>query len=386
MTNIRYPIAAAICWLAFAVTLRSMLRGKNPRYDPASIALTASFGCQGVYLLLSTPKAWAGSLFGEVTWYNVSVQMWMIATIGCQQVLLAYWLQGRDARYRIWWRLLPLCGAIAAMAVLFALASRNGHPRNTFAEPAEQQLFVAYQAVYLTTYSLGKIAIARTSWRFHSRASEPWVQRGLQLAAIGALVDLIYAAGRIADVFLTQYGWAAARWSYISRTSLTVGIALNVIGWTAPVWGSWLSSLVAKARDYRRYRQLHPLWRTLTAARPEVVLVPPPRYAPAVLGNLRFHLHRRVVEIRDGCLALTRADQKAQQEPRDTGVSAQDAAALIYAALEAGPCQEICPTRPPLPGLILNGPGDTDEIEWLVEVSQAFTRLQDHAATTGIRE
>ncbi|MGW6835507.1 MAB_1171c family putative transporter [Streptomyces sp. NPDC054949] len=302
MNSVRYPLGALVCWAAFALTLRPLLR-RGAR--PALVALCASFGCQGMYLAMSTPTRLTGRLFGTVTWYNVSVQMWIIAAIACQQVLLIHWLYAREeARVRARRRLALLSCVPVAMAVLFELAVLRGHPRNTFTDLGEQPYFVAYQVVYLTAFALGKAVVAKACWFYARLTEDVWVRRGLRTAAVGACLDLVYALGRFADVFLVHRGWDPSAWANATRTCLTVGLALNTIGWTAPLWGSRVQAVRAWWADYRRYRRLRPLWYALYRAHPEISLQPAARSDLFALWDLRFRLHRRVIEIRDGCLAL----------------------------------------------------------------------------------
>ncbi|MFD0658600.1 MAB_1171c family putative transporter [Thermocatellispora tengchongensis] len=83
---------------------------------------------------------------------------------------------------------------------------------------------------------------------------------------------------------------------------------LVLAGATLPTWGRLLiaPAWLAWLRDYRAYQALRPLWRALYAADPRIALTPA---APVLLDlvavrDLRFRLYRRVIEIRDGRLAL----------------------------------------------------------------------------------
>ncbi|MER5777487.1 MAB_1171c family putative transporter [Streptomyces sp. NPDC002039] len=141
----------------------------------------------------------------------------------------------------------------------------------------------------------------------HRRDGQVWVRRGLRTAAVGACLDLVYALGRFADVFLVHRvhrGCDPSTWANATRTCLTVGLTLNTIGWTAPLWGSRVRAVQAWWADYRNFRRLRPLWYALYRAHPEISLQPASRSDLLALWDLRFRLHRRVIEIRDGCLAL----------------------------------------------------------------------------------
>ncbi|WP_051834228.1 MULTISPECIES: MAB_1171c family putative transporter [Streptomyces] len=376
MTHLRYVLGSLACWIAFTSTLVPLLRGY--RRDPALVAMCAAFGCQGMYLALSVPSRWTGSLFGQVTWYNVSVQMWIIATITCQQLLLILWTHPRpEARIRCRRRLITLAFVPATMTVLYFLATRYGHPRNYFERPGDQPFLVAYLVTFLSAFVVGKVAVARAC-RFYARLSEdPWVRRGLRIAACGAAVELVYPTGRFADVFLVPYGWHPARWANVSRTDLTVGMVLNIVGWTAPLWGPRLTAILEWHADYRSYRRLRPLWSALYRAYPEISLEPPGGDLTA-LSDLTFHLHRRVIEIRDGYLALRKdaalappfaaTDSSGQPE-------AEREAALIAAALAGRQRRHDPPDADTAIAPI--GPESqdfADDVAWLVRVSQAYAR------------
>ncbi|MEL3944551.1 MULTISPECIES: MAB_1171c family putative transporter [Streptomyces] len=433
MNSVRYPLAALVCWLAFARTLTPILRHR--RREPAVVALCASFGCQGMYLAMSAPAHWTGSLFGTVTWYNVSVQMWIIAVIACQQVLLIHWLYPADAARARARRAVAVIACVpVAMAVLFQLATTHGHPHNSFAHPGEQPYFVAYEVVYLTAFALGKAVVARACWFYAGRTEDTWVRRGLRTAAVGAGLDLVYSLGRFADVFLVHLGWDPSLWANTTRTSLTLGMALNTIGWTAPLWGQRLDSLRAWCADFRSYRRLRPLWYALHRAHPETSLHTDPRGDLSALWDLRFALHRRVIEIRDGCLALRvhQTSGPAPAPPPDSTERERAAweAAGIAAALAAesggaraadrvvpiaAPAAVAAPDRAdglavtgqagdpgsgaaggpasdtagdPAPGIAsgrATSPGDLDfssDVRWLVQVSRAFAALPERERRT----
>lgn len=83
-----------------------------------------------------------------------------------------------------------------------------------------------------------------------------------------------------------------------------------VMGSTMPAWGPYVGipALVGWFRRYRAYRVLYPLWRDLYEASPEIALLRPlpPLIDALTVHDLDFRLYRRVVEIRDGLLAIRR--------------------------------------------------------------------------------
>ncbi|GAA3170879.1 MULTISPECIES: MAB_1171c family putative transporter [Streptomyces] len=393
MTSLRYPLAGLACMIAFFYALWPIVRGRWR--DPAFMVLCASFGCQGIYMALSTPAAWTGSLFGEVTWYNVVVQLWIVAALACQQVLLILWIHPpHRARPRIRRRIALFAAIGAAMALLFLLAGRHGPPVNHFSHPGDQPYFFVYQLIYLTTFSCSKVILGHACLRYSRLTHSRWIRHGLRIAAAGSAVDLLYPLGRFADILLVPLGWNPASWSDVSRTGLTVGITLNVIGWTAPLWGRHLADARRWCTDFRRYHRLRPLWLAIHRAHPESVLLPAARSDVCAVRDLRFQLHRRVIEIRDGCLALRQWIDPATERrlaARYAGRPRADhEAARIAAALSVtGPGGPRSPAQPPdAPSAVLTcplGPDYVADVVWLVEVSRAFDRARRPAAGRSAR-
>lgn len=164
-------------------------------------------------------------------------------------------------------------------------------------------------------------------------------------------------------------------------------------GATVTLWGDRLAAPLRWLRAYRTYRALAPLWTELHAAVPEIE---PASSAPARGPGLRhaeFALYRRVIEIRDGHLAL-----RPYLQPRAPAWAAEAAAgpaadaairpefapeAVVEAAVIAAALENRRAGR--LPGLGPESPGyghgphtaylETveDEAAWLVQVTHAFT-------------
>lgn len=247
---------------------------------------------------------------------------------------------------------------------------------------------MAYQVVYLTAFTIGKAVVAKAC-RFYARLTEDvWLRRGLRTAAAGACLDLVYSLGRFADIFLVHHGWDPAAAAGFIRTCLTVGLTLNTIGWTAPLWGPRLEAVRAWWADYRRFRLLRPLWYALYRAHPETSLQPAPRSDLFALWDLRFRLHRRVIEIRDGCLALGgRVSPDLGPAPGPDGTVEERArweAARIAAALAARTGED---RAQDLAAGAAVGPDDLDfsaDVRWLVQVSRAFALTRPARPEPGV--
>jgi hypothetical protein len=208
-----------------------------------------------------------------------------------------------------------------------------------------------------------------------------WLQRGLRLLATGCAIYVlcclsvgVYAVALRFDVLMP----AAQRSETITAC---VGQLILAIGATMPAWGPRVDRIVS-------YRRLRPLWLAVCAASPEVVLDPPystraDQWKP---WDMNFRLYRRIIEIRDGCLALRPyVDQdvavRARQRGREAGLDGVDLTANVEAATLAAAIGAKASGRPAAerPSPLLNTAGGSDlagELAWLTRVAGAFADLR----------
>ncbi|MER7705143.1 DUF6545 domain-containing protein [Kitasatospora sp. NPDC097605] len=138
-----------------------------------------------------------------------------------------------------------------------------------------------------------------------------------------------------------------------------------------------------RARAWCDHRRLGPLWSVLRSELPEIELITPEReFGPAGgRREIRFALYRRIIEIRDGQLALRphlhpRVALWVREVARPTGpeeFAVLVEAAAIAAALEAARAGRRFPAGPgggwvPHPVVA----GLREEAAWLVKVAAAY--------------
>jgi hypothetical protein len=164
--------------------------------------------------------------------------------------------------------------------------------------------------VYVAAFAVALAALIRRGFAFARRAAcaggHPWLVWGLRAVAAGSAITLGYCA--------CLAGYVIGGWLGIRRPALIqldilcacVGAVLVTAGFTAPTWGSHLSAVRRRLHLAAAYLRLWPLWHLLYTAVPGVALDPPrSRWADlAALRDLDYQLYRRLIEIRDGQLAL----------------------------------------------------------------------------------
>jgi hypothetical protein len=189
---------------------------------------------------------------------------------------------------------------------------------------------------------------------------------GLRTIAAGTAMIALYAAVKTGLIVARGAGMpidfeSVAPWG---RSLQGIGTLLAVTGALVPV-GQRVRSVTA---TWRSLLALRPLWTAMRDAFPEVILFTPRRAAIELAGvdDVHLRLYRRVIEIRDGMLAL---------RPYLSGVSPstpEAEAAAIASALRrradgvapASHAQTFAPV----------GPQMSDEVAWLSRVSRAYRR------------
>ncbi|MCX2968242.1 MULTISPECIES: MAB_1171c family putative transporter [Streptomyces] len=194
-----------------------------------------------------------------------------------------------------------LAGAtLLALAALFALTPREAEAEEFFEFHAGGGAAVtAYLMVWYAYLGLAMAVATALFWGARRHAGAGWLRAGLLFLGAGTAAGVGYALVRAAYLVLRLTGLAGdtadagvTHWTDVAKH---LAIVLILAGSVLPAVG-----VARSARRYARHlRGLTPLWETLTAAVPEVVL-----HEELRRGELRMRLHRRMVEIRDALLAL----------------------------------------------------------------------------------
>lgn len=267
------------------------------------------------------------------------------------------------------------------LAVCFALSEPRRVGDDTVFSDAALPFALADKVVFLL-YSLVSLGLlfavfARSAWH-----AEPGPLRaGLWLLAVGVGSAAAWTFWDVDDVVrLARTARIGAREDLPSSILAAVTIVCVAAGATLSAWSPAVSSVVGRVRAYRAYRRIEPLWTALRTAVPGIALDPGRELA----GGAEFALYRRVIEIRDGHLALrphfdpdlpARAEAAARRAGvREAEVAATVEAVTLAAAIEAGRAGRRFdrePDHPPDPA----PEAEADvaaEAAWLVQVSRAW--------------
>jgi hypothetical protein len=218
-------------------------------------------------------------------------------------------------------------------------------------------------------------------WRFGRVAPPGSVRTGLALVAIGSCAGWVYVAVRAVTLVVWELGvqtrwWVQFNWYGEAGTVLAAGSLL--------AWGTSWEAISAQRSRLRQWvaasvalRDLRPLWRALTVAFPDITLR---GGRPGRLGQ--FGLLRRVVEIRDGLLALSDTVDAELVEAATAAVgwsaettTSAEAAAVVATLIHAVTLGQAVPAGRAGAELPAGGGGDlAAEVAWLRQVTIEYRR------------
>ncbi|MGK3204872.1 MAB_1171c family putative transporter [Amycolatopsis sp. MEPSY49] len=240
---------------------------------------------------------------------------------------------------------------------------------------ADKVVFLVYSLISL---GLLIVVFARSAWH-----AEPGPLRtGLWLLLVGVVAAFAWTFWDVDDVRrLAQTARIGAREDLPSSVLAAATIGFVAAGATLSAWSPAVSSVLGRVRAYRAYRRIEPLWTALRDAVPGIALDPGRELA----GGAEFALYRRVIEIRDGHLALRahfdpELPARAETAARHAGVREADLAPTVEAvalaaAIEAGREGRRFEAARGEPGDLREADADVEaEAAWLVRVSRAWQR------------
>lgn len=386
MNSALHSICAFFACAGLIYKLSNLRRA--PR-DPSLIALCAVLTFSVLSFIISNPTVWLhiDQLLGIPNVSALLAQGCVMGLIVGQQVALAFWVHPPEkARYTARRRLLAMAIVIVALTTLFFLmGSQPQNPQKFVLENIGQTYHAIYLALYLAMYTFGQVETGRLCWRYARVSTQPWLKIGLYITAVGCWHTLVFSAIRSANLVSSLTGWGAGAWGDLAWTFGDIGSLLSVIGWTLPGWGAYITKACNWSRTRVYYYRLHPLWMALYRTAPEIALNPPSskfssRFA---IRRASLLLYRRVIEIRDGQLALRSyfdidITNAAVQLGAESGLSREEVevaieAAQIRGAIDAREYGLNAAERPEVRSMQLDTLDPNEEVVRLLKVSYAFT-------------
>ena len=213
-------------------------------------------------------------------------------------------------------------GTVAALIGLFAVSPARTRPTNVALyadfpmQYAAHPEVIAYWAIFAAYLGTTFVIIARLAWRYGRTAGRSPLGSGLQLLAAGMVAGLAYlgyGSSVVAARALGVQGPFIRTAPGVIQALFGALIVLVAAGGVLPAAQRW--PLVRQAGFYRSLRRLYPLWDGLCQAVPGIALDPVPAWADRLdPRDLRMRLYRRVIEIRDGYMALSPVDVPGIEE------------------------------------------------------------------------
>jgi hypothetical protein len=344
VSKVIYPVVAFLAMVALAYKIPPLVR--DPR-SPTRRALVAMLACLAWAPLVNTPFIYVrfDALTGVPNLARLIAHYGIIGFAVSVQILLLHWTVERPSPRSTWIRLVAVATAVVAMAVFFVLAPVDVSLTGEFTARYGDAPFMAeYMLVYLGYFVVALVDILRLAWRFTGLTRQPFLRAGLRLVSYGAVFGLAYCLEKGFYVAARNAGYEpipADVQEQMSPLLTGPGCVLMLIGFTIPSWGPRVAAGREWLRRLRTYRQLYPLWRLLYDVTPEIALDPGQAHRGTV-RDVDYRLVRRVVEIRDGWLALrpyfdARVAREAGARCGLQGGEREDAvhAAVLVAAVRA---------------------------------------------------
>jgi hypothetical protein len=302
---------AALLWATWIARLLSLFRGSG---DRAQWRECGSFLTAAICLTLQLPTVAAtvdrlagvfdlARLFGNVAgvvaawlFYPCMLRLWMPTAHG-RDVLASGWL------------MLGVNTALFGIFILFPARANTSPPQYPPSPFTIYHQSLAYSLVYLgylgaIVFRMLVLTLREGSHVARARATPRRLRHQLGAQALGWAAGVGFAIHESLHALLRQLGMAYPLGdpAVVSNGLLIVAV-LGVTGGDLGTPRRWLA-------QYRSYRRLYPLWHLLRTTTPPIALTAlfsPPRSATgdaARLGRITLRRLRRVVEIRDGMLAL----------------------------------------------------------------------------------
>jgi hypothetical protein len=273
------------------------------------------------------------------------------------------------------WQAAVTAGVLATLITLAALAGGIDTTADVLAGPLSP-VEVGYWVVLEGYLGAALVTATVLFWTVGRAAPAGPPRLGLRAVAAGTFLIALYAA--LKSVLIVVHGFgvpvAFAAIEPVAHVIQGAAVLLGVAGSILPA--THRARRVAAA--YRSLLVLRPLWRAMRDAFPEVILFSPRRAVIELAGvdDVHLRLYRRVIEIRDGMLALRDFVPERVPPAADPAVTEARVIALALRRRADG----TSPVERPGAWAAV-GPDMPDEVAWLSRVSAAYRRMDADGVT-----
>ncbi|MCX4749964.1 hypothetical protein OG455_31355 [Kitasatospora sp. NBC_01287] len=407
---------SAALFLAFAAQRFAALR--NWRGDLVNLFAGGFALCMGAGLVALAPSTLAAASIGSNRELTLLLGDLLKTVAVGLLVLIALLLQGprgdpgaARARLRRW--TVAVIAVPGCLALLFRAARIADQGQEFMVSGGRRWPLAGYDLLFGGHSVCCLLVLGSVLARQARLTGRGLLRTGLRLMTLAAVVGVLWSAWALDDVRdVLLHAQQKAGEDTVSDVLGVLCAGLTISGATVTMWGGtrWGTRLTAPVRWWRarrRYAALGPLWEALHLVMPQIALGEGAGGRRPALRDAEFALYRRIIEIRDGQLALRpyagervagwvaeaggpapgagRVAGRAGAELDGTELDgaeldgaeldgAEVEAATLAAALEAARAGQRCPTATvtgvpqPVPG-----PGTVDaEAEWLIRVAVAF--------------
>jgi hypothetical protein len=222
---------------------------------------------------------------------------------------------------------------------------------------------------------LGWVLVTTTVlfWSVAPEAPAGLPRLGLRAISFGCAMVALYATFKTALIVFapdTDFAGFERRAGYLQGGGILIGVAgacVPAARRSRAIIGAYWSLLV-----------LRPLWKAMRDAFPEVILFTPRRAVIELAGvdDVHLRVYRRVIEIRDGMMALRPYLDDRPPESEDPARAEATAIAQALKRRAAGAAGEHHGEFARV------GPEMSDEVAWLSRVSSAYRTVRTGAAPT----
>lgn len=390
MRNGIIVVAMIVCWGGFGYKLRDLWR--DPR-NPALRAICVLLLAFAIAITIGLPPVYQSIPLFMVNPSSVRLTQHLLAVLAAFAMRVLFNHITGTAR-RAYWFWVPYTAATAvALIVLFGLAPVGADADDFVGHYAAAPFVTEYLLVFLLYIVVSLADVFVNSTRHARRAPVRLLRAGLRLLACAGIVGMLYALHKAGYALARRLGFTPP-WPEgpVSTVFICVAALLFIVGATVAGWGPRIATWWRRIHRYRAYRRLHPLWSAIHDELPNIALIEPRRRTER-WQTADFLLYRRIIEIRDGTLALrpyldARITAAAREKAAAAGLSPaeQDAvaeAATLAAALRSRSANHVTAEAPPAPR---SSPADLDgEARWLTAVSDAYRKsaLVQQVAASG---